>query len=76
MLKVKKKKSPEISEGGFRARRNLYQEFPFIDAGFVSKGFVFSKLECKNSEHCCNNVNSLIINFKVGNSRFSTQKIK
>jgi hypothetical protein len=46
------------------------------DGGFVSMGFVFSKLQCKNSENCCNNVNSLINNFKVVNSRFSAQKIK
>ncbi len=46
------------------------------DTGFVSIGFVFSELEGKNSEHCCNNVNSLINYFKVGNSRFSAQKIK
>ncbi len=46
------------------------------DAGFVSIGFVFSELEGKNSEHCCNNVNSLLNNFKVGNSRFFAQKIK
>ncbi len=41
------------------------------DAGFVSIGFVFSELEGINSEHCCNNVSSLINKFKVGNSRFS-----
>ncbi len=46
------------------------------DPGFVSIAFVFSELEGKNSEHCCNNVNNLINYFKVGNSRFSAQKIK
>ncbi len=44
--------------------------------GFVSIGFVFLELEGKKSEHCCNNVNSLINYFKVRNSRFSAQKIK
>ncbi len=46
------------------------------DAGFVPIGFVFSELEGKNSEHCCNNINSLINNFKVRNSRFFAQKIE
>jgi hypothetical protein len=46
------------------------------DAGFVSIGFVFSELEGKKSENCYNNVNSLINNIKVGNSRFSAQKMK
>jgi hypothetical protein len=34
------------------------------DAGFVPIGFVFSELEGKNSEHCCNNINSLLIILK------------
>ncbi len=46
------------------------------DTGFVLIGFVFSEFEGKNSEHCCNNVNSLINYFKSGNSWFSAQKIK
>ncbi len=46
------------------------------DTGYVSIGFVFLELEGKNSEHCCNILNSLINEFKVGNSRFSAQKIK
>ncbi len=41
------------------------------DTGFVWIGFVFSELEGKNSEHCCNNINSLIDDFKIENSRFS-----
>ncbi len=46
------------------------------DTGFISIEFIFLELEGKNSEHCCNNGNSLINYFKVGNSRFSAQKIK
>ncbi len=46
------------------------------DARFVSIGFVSLESEGKTSEHCCNNVNSLINNFKVRNSRFSAHKIK
>jgi hypothetical protein len=35
------------------------------DTGFASIGFVFSELEGKNSEHCCNNVKLIILKLEI-----------
>jgi hypothetical protein len=35
------------------------------DTGFASIGFVFSELEGKNSEHCCNNIKLIILKLEI-----------